>query len=160
MADDKVKKRTVYCLSKKIPDENYDVYVGSTCKPLSQRLSEHKADCKRRENNKNVKLYKRMTEVGLENWKIVPLFEKTYSIDEIRKAEKKWADILEADLNTNSQLSKNVRNRIRTAELYERNITEKKYYCDVCEKAFQGNWFLNQHRDSLKHQFTFLNSLD
>ena len=43
---------------------------------------------------------------------------------------------------------------------YQNNIDTKKYYCDVCDKPFHSNWKLNQHKDSLKHQFTFLNSLD
>ena len=70
-----VKKRTVYCITKKIPDEKYDVYVGLTSKKLSTRLSEHKSNCKRT-FNKNSKINKRMRQVGVENWKIVPLFEK------------------------------------------------------------------------------------
>ena len=61
-----VKKRTVYVLSKKTPDENYDVYVGSTCKSMSQRLNEHKADSKRRRREgEKIRLYERMMEVGL-----------------------------------------------------------------------------------------------
>ena len=72
MADNEVKKRTVYCLTKKTPDENYDVYVGSTSMSLSERLRCHKKDCLRIGNEGN-KLYERMRQVGLKNWKIVPL---------------------------------------------------------------------------------------
>ena len=132
MADDKEKKRTVYCLSKKIPDENYDVYVGSTCNTMSQRLSEHMSECKRRENSKNIKLYKRMTEVGSEKWKIVPLFEKTCGKNEIRSFEKKWVETLDANLN--SPFSKNGRQHCEEVKRYQRrNIIDKKYFCNVCE---------------------------
>ena len=101
-----------------------------------------------------------MKQVGLENWKIVPLFEKTCKKDEILKVEKKWIEILDADLNKKSPLIDDRRERDRVAIIYKRNIAEKKYYCEVCEKAFQTNWFLNQHKDSLIHNYAFLNSLD
>ena len=51
MADDEIKERIVYVLTRKnkADDGNNDIYVGST------------------ENNR---LYKRMKEVGLDNWEI------------------------------------------------------------------------------------------
>ena len=72
MTDDEVKKRTVYVLSKKITDETYDVYVGSTSKPMEERLSTH-INCSLRACNEKNKLYVRMRQVGLENWKITPV---------------------------------------------------------------------------------------
>ena len=104
-----------------------------------------------------------MREVGINNWKISPLFEKTCGKDEIRKFEKKWVEILDADLNTNLPVNKSNEQKlknVRTRRSRDRNLEEKKYFCEVCEKAFQSNWNLNQHKDSLTHQFTFLNSLD
>ena len=101
MSGDKVKKRMVYVLSKKVPHEVYDVYVGSTTKPIKERLSTHK-DCSLRACNEKNKLYTRMRQVGLENWKIVPIFVKTCSKEEILKVEKKFIQVLDANLNTNS----------------------------------------------------------
>ena len=161
MADDEVKKRTVYVLSQKTPDENYDMYVGSTSRTMLERLAEHKSESKRRKNSARIKLYKRMTEVGLEEWKITPLFQNTCAKDEIRKFEKNWLEILDADLNTITPFSKyNVKNREIASIIKKRNVDEKKYFCDVCEKAFQSNWHLNQHKDSLKHQYAYLDTID
>ena len=89
------------------------------------------------------------------------LFEKQCGKDEIRKCENKWVEILDANLNTISPfLENNEKNNERVVRTQKRNVDEKKYFCSFCEKAFQSNWHLNQHQDTLKHQFTYLNSLD
>ena len=56
---DETRERIVCCITKKVPDENYDVYVGSTHTSLSTRLSKHKYESSER-HAKNIKLYKRM----------------------------------------------------------------------------------------------------
>ena len=104
-----------------------------------------------------------MIEVGPENWKITPLFEKTCGKDEIRKFQKKWVEVLDADLNTYLPINESDKQKkinICTSRIRERNVIEKKYFCGVCERAFQSNRDLTRHRDTLKHQFAFLNSLD
>ena len=159
MTDNKVRRRTVYCLTKKIPDENYDMYVGSTCKPLSKRLSHHK-NYSKKVFIKDSKFYKRLREVGPDNWCIKPLLVHTCSKKDIRHFENKWIEILNADLNEKSPIQDDQTEKHRISKIRKRNIDEKKYYCDVCEKAFQSNSNLNQHRDSLKHQYAYLNSLD
>ena len=159
MADGKVKKWTVYCIPKKIPDDNYDVYVGSTCKPLSKRFIEHKLRSKIKPD-KDSRYLKRLAEVGSDNWVIKLLFVNTCSKKEIRQFEKKWIRILDADLNMISPILDDERYKHQMIKLRKRNLEEKKYYCEVCEKPFQCNWSLNRHFDTLKHQFTYLNSLD
>ena len=153
-----VKKRTVYVLSKKITDENYDVYVGSTTMSMTKRLYDHKYHCQQKFYDS--KLYVRMRQVGLDGWKISPLYEKTCTKDEIRKVEKKWIEILDADLNKNSPFSDDSRERERQMRLQNRYVDEKRFFCEVCEKAFQSGRKLSRHKDSLKYQFTSLNSLD
>ena len=76
--------------------------------------------------------------------------------EEIRQCEKKWIGILDADLNMISPIQDDERDKYQN----DKYLEEKKYYCEVCKKPFQCNWSLNRHFDSLKHQFTFLNSLD
>ena len=157
MADDEVKKRTVYVLSKKIPDENNDTYVGSTSKPMNERLSTHK-HCSLRACNEKNKLYVRISQVGIENWKITPIFEKTCSKDEVLKLEKDWVKVLNANPNSYSPYA-NVRNT-STLKTQKRNVDKKKYFCNFCEKAFQSPSRLKQHFSSLKHQYAYFNSLD
>ena len=83
MTDYETRKRVVYLLCNKNSDFGRDVYVGSTSQPLAQRLSNHKTDCLRIGNVEN-KLYKRMREVGLENWVMRPLLTLECSRDAIR----------------------------------------------------------------------------
>ena len=56
-----VKQRTVYLLKRTGKSDNgTDIYMGSTCKSLNKRLSNHLFNIKRSES----KLYKMMKEVG------------------------------------------------------------------------------------------------
>ena len=60
------KNGRVYCIRNAIDD---DIYVGSTCQPLSKRIAEHRKNrfttCK-----KHFKLYKKMDELGVDNFYI------------------------------------------------------------------------------------------
>ena len=159
MTDNEVKRRTVYLLCHKGLDFGRDVYVGSTSQTLAKRLREHKCDSKRRGNEES-KSYTRMMEIGLSNWTVRPLLTLECTQDVIRGFERMWCKILRSDLNTNSPIQDDKRERDRMVKFYKRNLAEKKCYCDVCDKAFPCNWGLNQHKDSLKHQYAYLNSLD
>ena len=92
--------QTVYMIYNKNSKNGKDSYVGSTSQCLERRLSDHKSHAKQKQNEKN-KFYRRMLEVGLENWEIVPLLTLECTRDEIRAFEQEWADLLEADLNSN-----------------------------------------------------------
>ena len=55
-------------------DGGNDIYIGSTLQSLGQRLADHK----RKAGNLSQfygksKLYKRMREVGVRHWRVVPL---------------------------------------------------------------------------------------
>ena len=98
--------RTVYLLCHKNSDLGRDVYVGSTSQSLAKRLASHRSNSVRLGFEDN-KLYKRMREVGPENWIMRPLLslESTMcSSDDIRKFEKMWCEITNADLNTLSPI--------------------------------------------------------
>ena len=98
---DKIKQRIVYVLTRKnkTDDDDSDLYVGCMSQPLERRLQGHRKDAQRsgRENNR---LYKRMREVGLENWEILPLLGRTCGKKEVFELERKWIKILKAGLNT------------------------------------------------------------
>ena len=111
--------RTVYCLTKKVPDENYDVYVGSTSMSLENRLQIQK--WKAKQGGVKSKVLKRMSEVGVENWKIVPLLTLECTRDEIRSLERKWCEVLEADLNTISPITSKEEARREKNEHYVSN---------------------------------------
>ena len=126
MAGNKIKTRTVYCLTKRVLDENYDVYVGSTSKSLGNRLGNHKRHA-RQKRFANFKIYQRMNEVGLDNWKIVPLLTLECTRDEIRAFERRWFEVLEADLNSNLPI-------ISAEEIREKRV---EYYTANSEKILE-----------------------
>ena len=141
------------------------MYVGSTSLSLKKRLSDHRAGAK----IENSKLYKRMLEIGIYNWKIVPLL--TYSCDQetIKAFERQWVELLNADLNvfspigsTNKWVNKwnNGIGKEIKKEHYCVSLETKRYYCDVCDMAFGYNNHLKRHLKSLKHSYAYMNSVD
>ena len=170
MTDNEVKTRTVYCLTKNFSDENFDSYIGSTSMSLESRLNWHKfsATQKRCENSK---IYRRMNEVGLENWKIVPLLTLECIRNEILTFERKWLEVLAADLNSylpvityEETRQKKAEYRAKNREVILRKQAEyraKNREVLLLKKGSLGcDRELKRHNNSLKHQFTFLNSLD
>ena len=150
MADNEVKSRTVYCLTKKIPDETYDVYVGSTSMSLEKRLSLHKSNAKQKQKE-NFKIYQRMSKVGLNNWKIVPLLAMECTRDEIRKFERRWCEVLEADLNSYSPIRS-------AAERYQNNKEE------ICRRSLEryrqnrgkaAEWYRQNREDIRRKQASY-----
>ena len=75
MSDNEVKPRTVYklCRTDKAEDDGTGIYVGSTSQPLWKRLCEHRSAAKINDS----KLYKRIREVGIYKWEIIPLLTFT-----------------------------------------------------------------------------------
>ena len=169
---DEIKPRTVYLLKRKNkPDDGTDIYVGSISMNLKYRLSSHRSPSSYMRKSK---LYVRMLEIGLNNWEIVPLLTFTCDKKTILEFEKEWIKILNADLNKNLpviniskkeyranfyRLNKEFCKR-RQVYYYHNNIQNKIHHCDVCDKSFGWNYFLQEHFDTLKHQYTYLNSLD
>ena len=161
--NDEIKPRTVYLLKRtdKEEDDGKDLYVGSTSLTLKKRLQIHIHDAK----ICNSKLNKRMAEVGLKNWEIIPLLSRTCNRNTICEVERKWIGILNSDLNTLSPIDtenkwKHIGKEKMERERYYGHIQYKTYYCNVCNKAFGKIFALKRHFESLKHQYTYLNSPD
>ena len=57
-------KGKIYCIRNTIND---DIYIGRTCQSLSQRMTQHRSDMKRRQR---LKLYQLMNELGKEHFYI------------------------------------------------------------------------------------------
>ena len=185
---DEIKERTVYMLCREDKDEDNgkDVYVGSTSKTVKERLRCHIKDAQIQRNVNN-RLYKRMKEVGLQNWKMVPLL--TFACDKktIFEYEKQCHGLIGADLNMRSPITdrkkykaeyhQNNRDAIlkqrvgyrianrgmllkKGKEYRENNVRTKKYYCDVCDIPFGYKKDLDKHLSSLKHSYAYMNSVD
>ena len=155
-----IKPRTVYLLRRTDKEnDGTDLYVGSTSVNLKERLLNHKRCAI---DNWTSKLYIKMQEIGVNNWQIVPLFTFLCDKKTIREFERKCVEVLIPNLNTYSPLSDNYEKRCRQSdrELYHRNIQNKTYYCNVCDKPFGQKVDLKRYFGSLNHSYAYLNSLD
>ena len=173
---DEIKERTVYmlCRADKTGDDGADIYIGSTSKPLGKRFSEHKQNAgnpSRLKYHGNSKLYRKMREVGVQRWKIVPLLSFACDRKTICEFEKCWVKATGADLNTNSPITdmkeykkKYVAYREANSDKirgnYKKNIMEKRYYCNICDIACGSNHGLKNHYNTLSHSYAWLNAVD
>ena len=191
MSFDEIKKRIVYMLRR--TDGGNEIYIGSTSIPLKKRYMVHMYNAKnfiRRGYSGNNRLYARMNEIGLGNWRISPLVSRMCDMKTIREVEKNWIRILKTGLNTISPIREeetleeymaayygknkekilqqravyreNNRDLVRQCVLNSqmKNIESKKYYCDVCGLACRDNYALEKHLDTLKHSYNYMNSVD
>lgn len=94
MNENKYSTGKVYKLVNSVDNE---IYVGSTCKKLTDRLTDHKKKAKVR----NSKVYKHLTQIGWNNVSI-ELLENfaCESKDELLKRERYYIDELKSSLNT------------------------------------------------------------
>ena len=183
-------ERTVYLVwrTDKVFDGT-DVYVGSRSKPLSVRLSEHRSRA-RGAGNENNTLYRRMREVGVDNWEITALFSRTCDQDTIRLAEREKFRELNADLNTRAPITtpeerrqhkteyyeKNkgviLKNAVeyyeknkgfirqRQAAYYKKNKQQERYRCAICEITCGSNRDLKRHLKTSRHFWKYIYSID
>ena len=148
--DDKLIPRTVYLLKRTDKeDDGTDLYVGSTSQPLPQRLKTHRHHSK----ISNSRVSRRMDEVGLQKWEIIPLVVvSSCGKIEILRFEQEWIALLNPDLNVLSSFRENNEgNRESARRHYLDSLGSKKYFCGLCEHAFGRSSGLKQHLRSQKH---------
>ncbi|MCR9134340.1 MAG: hypothetical protein NXI08_17360 [bacterium] len=74
----------IYCIRNTITD---DVYIGSSCQPLSKRMAEHRQNINQA-NTRHYKLYMKMRELGQQAFYIELIEEvKCDNIEQLRKRE-------------------------------------------------------------------------
>ena len=80
------------------------IYIGSTIEPLHRRWVSHLTDYKRRPNNK---LYKKIHEIGIENFKIILIsIYPCKSKEQLIKREREEYDKYNTDILLNSDCPK------------------------------------------------------
>ena len=144
-------------------DGGDDIYRGSTSLPLGRRFSNHKQNAGNPSRLKwfgGSKLYKKMREVGVHNWKTAPLI--TYACDRgtIVAFEQVWVETTGANLNTFSPVNEDVAEREYDIKRRRRNKETMRFYCEICDIKCKDKYDLRRHFDTLKHSYAWLNSLD
>ena len=127
---------------------------------INQSLSNCRKNCYR--HNKEffkTKVMKRMLQIGPENWTIRPLLTLDCSNKVICELKGMWINILKCDLNTKFP-TLNDKKAEKQAKFSRRTVEEKRYYCNICGKAFDCNSKLKRHKSTLIHSNKFFNSLD
>lgn len=136
------------CIYKIINDQTNDIYVGSTCQPLSKRMAKHRSDCKMIPDRP---VYKKMTEIGIGHFKIIlvedyPCTKK----EELVAREQHWIDLLKPSMNSRNanginlekhKISKENGDR-KYREMHRESINEynsEKLSCDTCSKPIRRN---------------------
>ena len=167
-----IKKRTVYMLRR--TDGGNEIYIGSTSQPLKKRYMGHIYRAKNfmdRGCSKDNRLYTRMNEVGLGNWRISPLLSRVCNIKTIRDEEKGWVRALNPGLNSylpvrDEETIEEYRTAYRESHKdkikahYEGNMKKKRYYCGLCNVTCMQNSDLKKHLNTLKHSNAYMNSVD
>ena len=143
-------KAKIYQIVNDISD---DIYIGSTCQPLSKRMAEHRASMRSNRDN-HIKLYQKMSEIGVEHFRIELIKEcPCENIEQLRAIEGQHIREM-ATLNsqvagrTSGDYSKEFKERYKpTKQHYRENnrdlLNEKNrtYYNDrkkdICEKHRQ-----------------------
>ena len=137
------KDRTVYLLSHKNSDLGRDVYVGSSSLPLAKRLTCHKSACSKLGNDGS-KLYKRMREVGPNNWFMRPLLSLESTIcssDDIRAFQRMWCEVVRSDLNAKCPSRLEAEYREKNKEVIGRKQAERYHQNKevICRKQAERN---------------------
>jgi group I intron endonuclease len=85
---------------KLVNDIDDDIYVGSTCKQLSNRMAKHRTDAKA-SNHKQRKVYQKMNAFGIEHFKIVLIENHPCdSREELTRREDYYIRQMKPSLNT------------------------------------------------------------
>ena len=101
----------IYCIRNWVDD---DIYVGSTCQPLSKRMAWHRQSI-RTQKKKHYKIYQKINDVGIENF-YIELIEN-YPCGSKEELMRKEGEIIRT---LNPLLNKRIEGRTRN-EYYEDN---------------------------------------
>ena len=137
----------VYCIKNYI---NNEIYVGSTCQPLSKRMAKHRSSMNA-EAKKDRKLYQEMRKIGVEHFYIELLEEvKCNNIEQLRMKEGKYI----TQIGTlNGLVNGRTKEELVQTEEYKRKKKEidRNWYLNNKERvADYGKQCREEHKDYIK----------
>ena len=151
MASKDYKNAKIYKILNTIDD---DVYVGSTCQPLSKRMAEHRGALSKKACS-NFKLYNKMKEIGKEHFYIELIEESPCdNVEQLRAREGHY-------IRQIATLNKLVAGRTK-AEYEEYRHEAKKEYCrkyrkehyDAEKQKAYNEKYRSEHKEEMKEQRT------
>ena len=147
----------LYCIRNKIND---DIYIGSTCQSLSQRMAQHRRDMTARQH---LKLYTTMKELGRENFYIELLEEcPCENLNQLLRREGELIREHKSALNslisgrTEKEYFQDNREKIsdKSKEYYEHNKdTVKEKYVENRDKILEyKKQYAETHKETIKNR--------
>ena len=147
----------IYCIRNSISD---DIYVGSTCQSLSQRMAQHRRDMTARQH---LKLYTTMRELGRENFYIELLEEcPCENFSQLLRREGELIREHKSTLNniisgrTKKEYFQDNREKIsdKSKEYYEHNKDKvKKKYVENRDKILEyKKQYAETHKETIKNR--------
>ena len=160
---DEVRTYTVYSVTKKVPDENYDMYVG-----LSDNISIERDLKIFKFQSRHIPLnfYNRMQKVGVRNWEITPLFRKECSYNEISQYRDRYIEMLQPDITKDWEEKEEVKENREKIKKYQQKYYQEnkkhkqKYYQENREKIEKYNQEYRRKNRENKEKLKSNNSLD
>ena len=136
--DNKYSKGKIYSVRNIIDD---DVYIGSTCSSLSQRMVKHRSGSKK----VKMRLYDKMQEIGVDNF-YIELVEE-HPCDNIEQLRRREGELIRQMGTLNNRIDGRTQ-----SEYYQDNREEKlKYMADNREYFLQKHREYNElHREELR----------
>ena len=135
-------KGKVYCVRNTVND---DIYIGSTCQSLSQRMAQHRLD-KGRERSKNRRIYKMMNEVDDDNVFYIELIED-YPCENLYQLRKRQGELIR-EINPQLNMQVECRNK---KEYYEDNkqyiLSRNKGYYEE-NKDYFNEWKRSHYEEN------------
>ena len=121
-------KGKIYCIRNSVND---DIYIGSTCQTLSQRMALHRYDSIK-PNRQNTRVYKQMSEHGRDKY-FIELIED-YPCENIYQLQKR-----EGQLIREMKPALNIKVPTRTSEEYKEEEKDRiqRYRQDYNQKNYQ-----------------------
>ncbi len=126
MASKDFKNGRIYCIRNMIDD---DIYVGSTCQPISKRMAKHREN-RNDKRNRNMKLYVKMRDIGVDNFYIELIEEcPCDNLEQLRRREGHF-------IREMATLNQNIAGRTSQEQMKEYYI-ENKVHIDEANKQYR-----------------------
>ena len=130
---------------------DYDIYIGSTCQPLSKRMAWHRA-CHRNAEKRHYKLYAKMNELGVDKF-YIELVEE-YPCENSEQLAKKEGEYMRSMGTLNMHTPGRSNKEYHTEYKEQLSKQQKEYYATNLEEVKERQKrYRENNRDKLKTHY-------